>query len=336
MKRVWIVLMAVIFLFSGMAFAGYDEGMQLYREKKYVEAEAEFRKALPELTGKKQAQCQMYIGWSLRRQHKHTEAEAEFGKVKEVAGATSDLIANAEYHVAHSLLSLKRYDEARAKFLECLRMDVTPEKSAIYQLNVGCTFYAQKQYDEAIAEFAKIPKNASAIYYTALALRNQGKKAEAEAQFKALLKNRDARGYVNTVLNALSDISDMADEFVLQLTVCPKTEVVGGKEDVHRVRRALLKKASENPAVCRAIVQAMPTDLVVLAELKPFLAMHRLSTKEQAEIHLAIWKANLGQVVTNEDARAVVDGAVTALTQLLGLSENPSIAEVENVLAGMK
>ena len=101
-------------------------------------------------------------------------------------------------------------------------------------------------------------------------------------------------------------------------------------------RPALLKKIAESPAVCREIVKAMPTDLVVLAELKPFLNLHELSIKEQAEIHKAIWMANLGQVVSNEDARAVVDGAVTALTQLLGLSENPSIAEVDKKIAEMK
>jgi len=149
-----------------------------------------------------------------------------------------------------------------------------------------------------------------------------------------VLQRKDLQGvFANASLNYITDISDMAPTFVLQLSVQPKVDKDG---EMSAVRRALLKKASENSAVCRDIVKAMPADLVVLAELKPFLNLHELSVKEQAEIHKAIWMANMSRVVEDEQARAVVDGAVTALTQLLGLSENPSIAEVDKKLLEMK
>jgi hypothetical protein len=117
----------------------------------------------------------------------------------------------------------------------------------------------------------------------------------------------------------------MAEAIVMQVKTQPEA-----------ARPALLKKIAGNAVVSRAVIKAMPNDTSVVAELKPFLDLYNLSIKEQAEMHRDIWVANLPMVIENEEARKVVDGAVTALTQLLGLSENPSIAEVDKKLAEMK
>jgi len=122
LKRIMMMVAVAIMMLAGTVFAGYDEAVQLYRDKKYVEAEAELRKALPELKGDQAYNVQIYIGYVLRDQGKHDEAMAEFGKLKDIAGATPDQIGNAEYDIGGILGALKRFDEARAKFLEIAEM----------------------------------------------------------------------------------------------------------------------------------------------------------------------------------------------------------------------
>jgi tetratricopeptide (TPR) repeat protein len=340
MKRMMMVLVAVLILSAGTVFAGIDEAIQLYRDKKFVEAEAEFRKVLPGLEGDRVVSAQMHIGYALRAQNKQSEARAEFGKVKAIAGATPYQIANAEYNVGVSLNRVKRYDEAIAKFGEVINMaeaGLSIKESAM--LHIGDTLTAQKKYDEVLKQFNvslyALPSNqVAAQYHTANTLKIQGKTSEAEMEYKKVLVWKEAgTGMISAAVSNIKNIDDMASAFILHLSVQPKVDATG---EMSAVRRALLKKAQENSAVCRTIVKAIPADLVVLAELKPFLNLHELSVKEQAEIHKSIWMANLSRVVEDEQARAVVDGSVTALSQLLNLGDKPSIIEVERILSEMK
>jgi TolA-binding protein len=339
MKKLMMVLVAVLML-AGSLFAGYDEAMQLYRDKKYVEAEAELRKVLPTLEGDQAYNAQYVLGHSLNAQGKPSEAMAEFGKVKNIVGVTPDQIATAEYNVGVSLKRVKRYDEAIAKFGEVINMaevGLSIKESAM--LHIGYTLTAQKKYDEVLKQFNvslyALPSNqVAAQYHTANTLKIQGKTSEAEMEYKKVLVWKEAgTGMISAAVSNIKNIDDMASAFILHLSVQPKVDATG---EMSAVRRALLKKAQENSAVCRTIVKAIPADLVVLAELKPFLNLHELSVKEQAEIHKSIWMANLSRVVEDEQARAVVDGSVTALSQLLNLGDKPSIIEVERILSEMK
>jgi len=182
MKKVLIIVAVAVMMFSGIALAGYDEAMQLYREKKYVEAVAEFRKVLPALEGEQAYVVQMHIGRSLFAQKKYDEAIVEYEKVSSIKGISTDQIVQGVYSIGHSLFNQKKYDEARLKFQECLKASMDESFKKVCQFYAGYTFYAQKQYDEALAEFAKT-NHPNAVFHTGCILEKQGKHAESQAKY---------------------------------------------------------------------------------------------------------------------------------------------------------
>jgi len=88
--------------------------------------------------------------------------------------------------------------------------------------------------------------------------------------------------------------------------------------------------------LCRDIISKVPYNTKVVASLKPFCGLYELSTKEQVQFYLLLWKANFSSIVDNPEAKAIVDGAVTSIAQLLSLGDNPSISQVEKLLLEMK
>lgn len=60
MKKIFVGMIVAI-MFSGITFAGIEEAKEFLKAKKYVEAEAEYRKVLPELKGEEAADVQFRI-----------------------------------------------------------------------------------------------------------------------------------------------------------------------------------------------------------------------------------------------------------------------------------
>jgi len=144
-------------MYSCTVFASMEEADKLYREKKYAEAVAAYRNELAGLTGEKAALVQIKIGYSVYNQRKFEEAETEFRKVKDIEGATTRSLVRAQYFLGLSLYSNgKKYDEAVEELRKTVNMegvDETTKHNSQYFL--GDSFFRNKKYDETIAEFRK-------------------------------------------------------------------------------------------------------------------------------------------------------------------------------------
>ena len=257
-KRIVGLVLGLILCLGTVLFAGVKEAKELYGAKKYVEAQAEFEKALPTLKGAGTVNVQLYIGHCLKAQKKYGEALVEYKKVLTIDGATGSQIVKAQYSIGH-----------------CLR--------------------DQKKYVEAQAEFEKV-----------------------------IMIEGATGGQIAGALRYIKDISGMENAFVLQL----KTQ----KDE--KCRDLLIKKVFTNIEVCKAVVSAMPEDVEVVSALLPNIG--KVELKEKAILLTDIWEANVDKIASDTNAKLLVDGVVTSLTQLIGLGENPSIIEARARIAEMK
>jgi len=261
-KKILVGLVAIWLLGITSAFAGVKEAKDLYNQKKYVEAEAEFVKVLPTLKEYQKAEVQRLIGRCLHNQKKYAEAIIEFKKM------------------------------------------LTIEDTSGYQ-------------------------KGDANLYIGFCLHNQKKPDEATAEYRKVLTIEDATiSHISWVLNNTKDISGMEETFILQLKTQPRNEKTQKDIDV------IIKKASTNTKVCRAVISAMPEDVEVVSALLPNIG--KVELKEKAVLLTDIWEANVDKISSDAEAKLLVDGVVTSLTQLLGLGTNPSIIEARNKIAEMK
>ena len=296
MKKVMIVVAVMFLLGITSVFAGVKEANELYGAKNYVEAQAEFEKALPTLKGSGTVNVQLYIGHCLKAQKKYGEALVEYKKVLTIDGATGSQIVKAQYSIGHCLRDQKKYVEAQAEFVKVLTM-----------------------------EGATAGKIAKAQYYIGHCLRNQKKYPESIEAFKKVIMIEGATGkQIAGALRYIKDISGMENAFVLQL----KTQ----KDE--KCRDLLIKKVFTNIEVCKAVVSAMPEDVEVVSALLPNIG--KVELKEKAILLTDIWEANVDKIASDTNAKLLVDGVVTSLTQLIGLGENPSIIEARARIAEMK
>lgn len=106
-------------------------------------------------------------------------------------------------------------------------------------------------------------------------------------------------------------------------------------EELTTITINALQKRSD-AKLCRDIISKAPTNSKIIASLKPLCELNKLSTKEQVQFYLILWKANFASIAENSDAKNIVDGAVTCIAQLIPVGTNPSIAQVEKIIAEMK
>jgi tetratricopeptide (TPR) repeat protein len=156
MKKMAAIMVAVG-LMSGIAFSGIEEAKQLFNEQKYAEAEAEYRKALPELTGIKAATTQFYVGSCLQMQKKYEEAIEEYRKVEKMEGATAEILSYAVYRIGVCLQAVKKYDQAIEEYRRVEKIEKVPGyRVALAAFGIGRCYEIQKKNQEALAEYRKI------------------------------------------------------------------------------------------------------------------------------------------------------------------------------------
>lgn len=298
MRKVLAVAVSVMLLVGSVACAGVKEANELFNKKDFSGALAEYQKVLPELTGEEAISAQYYIGSCLLRLKKYSEAMTEYRKVLD-AESTSMWI------------------KTRAQFNTC-----------------GC-LEAQKKYDEAITEYKKLltidgiskSETSNINYHIGICNERIGQRDEAQKYFVAGCQDGVASNVFKLNFDRVKDVSVVTGGIIAQLRKSQK------QEDVEFI----LKRVSENPTIARQVVLEVANKPYVVSYLKPFCNLSELSIKEQAQFYLTLWKANLASVIDNPDAKVIVDGAVTAIVQLLpGVGENPSISQVEKILLEMK
>ena len=156
MKRIAAAIIASVLLCSA-AFAGIEEARQMQKEKKYEEAEAEYRKALPELAGEAAAQVQFQVGSCLQMQKKYEEAIEEYRKVEKIEGASPVIISYAQYRIGVCLQFLKKHEEAIEEYRKVEKIEGAPGyRIGLAVFGIGRCLESQKKYDEAIEEYRRL------------------------------------------------------------------------------------------------------------------------------------------------------------------------------------
>lgn len=155
MKKVLMMVAVAVMLFSSVAFAGYDEAMELYyTSKKYVEAEAEFRKVLPTLEGEQASYVQLHIGHALYIQKKYAESIVEYQKVASIEGAKPTDISNAQLMIGNAFYIQNKYAEAIVEYQKVVNLEgANPSDVSNAQLQIGRALAAQGKTSEAQEAF---------------------------------------------------------------------------------------------------------------------------------------------------------------------------------------
>ena len=189
MKRILMMVVAVMLLAVSFCFAGLKEAEELYKQKKYVDAEAEYRKVLPELEGAEKSSAQFHIGHCLQRQNKYDEAIAEYRKVASIPEASPYWISNAQFRIGSCLEAQKKYNEAIVEYQKVASIpEANPHHISDAQFSIGYCLQLQKKYDEAVMEYRKVasipeahPSHiSSAQYRMGCCLEMQGKDGQEE------------------------------------------------------------------------------------------------------------------------------------------------------------
>ena len=166
MKRFVLVLVGLLLCLGKVAFAGLKEAEDLFQQKKYDEALVEYRKVLPELTGKEAGYCQLRIGHCLEGQKKYDEAIAEFKKVFAIQGVSPTDMSYAQYCIGRCLMAQKKYDEAIAEFKKVSTIQgADPTYLSGAQYYIGVCLEAQGKQDEAQQYYINACKIEGAALY---------------------------------------------------------------------------------------------------------------------------------------------------------------------------
>lgn len=131
------------------------------------------------------------------------------------------LIDDARFGRARSLESLKRYDDAIAQYRE-LAVQKNGPRAADAQFHIGASYFERKQYAEAIAAYAVIPKEfpqsplvPAAQLNTGYALYQSGNFDDAARQFELAAKDKSqsltARYWQGRSLKSLGDYTKAAE-----------------------------------------------------------------------------------------------------------------------------
>lgn len=155
----------------------------LYRQKKYAEAETPCRSAL---ALEKSAESYDMLGVVLNVQNKSKEAE----ELHRASVAIRPNNAASRYNLAEALFRQKRYAEAVPEFRVAVQHD---PNNAIYRFEFGYTLYSNGNYEEAESELRtalRLQPNPPAYFHRSLgyALSAQHRYAESEVEYKEALR----------------------------------------------------------------------------------------------------------------------------------------------------
>jgi tetratricopeptide (TPR) repeat protein len=167
------------------AVATIQKGNELLTAEKYAEARAEFEKALPDLDPKNQLPVLRGIARTYFQEKQSDQAIATLKRALEVAPddpETLKLLVNL-------LVASGKEEEAKA-YMAKMPEGVAVDPNSL--LNLGIKAYNDKKLDAAADYFSRVVKEnpglADAYYYRGLVFLNQGKSAEAKADFQKVVE----------------------------------------------------------------------------------------------------------------------------------------------------
>jgi tetratricopeptide (TPR) repeat protein len=162
-----------------------QQGNELLKQQKYAEARAEYQKALAEVPRDKQLPLLRGIAQTYNQE---ANAQAAIDTLKSGLEINPDDPETLRLLV--SLLVASGKEAEAQQYVARLPADAKTDPNVL--LNIGIELYNKKDLDGALAQFNKVvndyPDNADVRYYRGLVLLNQGKNADAAADFKKLLE----------------------------------------------------------------------------------------------------------------------------------------------------
>jgi len=179
MRSIIQISLLVTGLWSLTLFADTDRGVDLYRQGKFVDAQAELSKAVQQTPD--DARAQRYLGLALVEQHKPGEAEEHLNKANELDSNGDTKLALARLYVEQ-----KQLDKAQAM----LDNADGAEKDYVR----GVLLLQRGQGADAAAALESYlqanPNNAYAHYFAGLAYNAAKRPDKMLSQFEMFLKLR--------------------------------------------------------------------------------------------------------------------------------------------------
>lgn len=216
MKKLLVGVWIAALVFSSLAFAGLEEADSLVKEGKWQEAEAEYRKVLPELSGEEAAGVLIKIGRACSFQGKLEEALSEFQKVQEIDGVSVQALSQAQQNIGMTYYRMGRekYGNAIAALRKAQELGgLDSSDLSTSQFYIGETLWRQRKYEEAVEELRKVGeiKGAhthalvNARLYAGYALMRQEKYDEA---IEELSKIKEIKGVRDSRVKAAQEAID--------------------------------------------------------------------------------------------------------------------------------
>jgi Flp pilus assembly protein TadD len=160
----------------------FNKGMLFKEEKRYAEAETEFRESIR--LNPDEPKTHLNLAFVLTRLGKHAEAEREYRETLRLRpNAEPHAAAAVRYNIGKALSDQKKYAEAEAEYREAIRLD---PKLGTAHMNLGLVLYWQNKVEEAETELREAvrlnPNEYGSHYNLAIVLEELGKTAEARAE----------------------------------------------------------------------------------------------------------------------------------------------------------
>lgn len=207
MNKLLILAALAVLVFGCTAFAGLEDADNLYKERKWEEAEAEYRKVLTELSGEEAADVQMKIARACGLQNNLEEAAEEYLKVKDIKDVPASAVAEAQFQVGviYYRMGRDKYDDAVGALRKAQEMEgITDSLKALAQYYIGETLYRNRQYEESVEELRKFQEMkgahvntvATSQYFMGLAFQKMDKQDEAVEAMRKFLDMPTAKGWM--------------------------------------------------------------------------------------------------------------------------------------------
>jgi Flp pilus assembly protein TadD len=160
-----------------------DQGSVLKDQKRYVEAETEYREAIR--LAPNDPNAHVGLAYVLTRVKRNAEAAAEYRQALSVKPDMEPArVAAIRYNIGKALQDREKYSEAEAEYREAIRLD---PKMGSAHMNLGLALYQQKRYSEAESELREAvrlsPDSEFAHRNLAVVLEEQNKSAEAKTEY---------------------------------------------------------------------------------------------------------------------------------------------------------
>lgn len=165
------------------AKAHLNKGNVFKDEKRYAEAEAEFRESIR--LNPNDTNTHTSLAYVLTRLKRNAEAVDEYRLALKVKpDMDSARTAALHYNIGKALQDQEKFAEAETEYREAIRLDANMGSA---HMNLGLTLYQMKRYPEAESELREsvrlTPNDAAPHHNLAIVLEAQNKSAEARAEY---------------------------------------------------------------------------------------------------------------------------------------------------------